>query len=389
MQLGVLHVAQDAAGIVELAVVQVGQGGQGLGVAWVAAGHQQAMAGQVQDAAEPGELTHQHLDIALRIEQVKASRTDLLRGRVVGQEPLLLQFPDAELGRAVGLEQARFGGKGGVLAGLGVLQFIKQHGGDQHRIDLLATAFTEDDGPEFLEPAEGVSPQRLQLIKALGEELGQLRLGPMHPEAAAQFRELLGCEIERVGSLALIDRTEGIGATRATRRLGGDRAVGPHLTDRPGSPGQMGTGQHCRQGENPERPGEWPSPGGAAAIRRQGDATARTLGSFMPGAGAGERRAQVAALKSQIDLRRSWRFWPVPQRGVWAGPYGLLPAHPACRMRTCLDTVPTPVRRSRGHDIASAARRPGSSRALAALLPVALARRRPRFLARRQPHGPR
>jgi len=46
MQFGILHIAENPTGIVELAVVQIGQGGQSLGITVGGAGHQGAVPGK-------------------------------------------------------------------------------------------------------------------------------------------------------------------------------------------------------------------------------------------------------------------------------------------------------------------------------------------------------
>jgi len=205
MQLGALHVAQDPAGIIELAVVQVGQGGQRLGITGVAAGHQNPLAWQLQGLAEPCELTHQHLHVVLRIEQLGTGRRDLPGRGIGGQQALLFEFTETELGGAMGLEQTRFGHQRGILAGLGMLHLIEQHRRHQHRIDPPTTALAQDHRPQLLDAAQGVGTQGLQLIQALAEQLGQPGLRPVHPEAAPQLPELLGAEIKRIGALSLVD----------------------------------------------------------------------------------------------------------------------------------------------------------------------------------------
>ena len=71
MQFGILHITKDATGIVELAVVEIGQGGESLGVAVGGAGHQGAVPGKSQVLAEAGERTHQQGNVPLGIEQFK------------------------------------------------------------------------------------------------------------------------------------------------------------------------------------------------------------------------------------------------------------------------------------------------------------------------------
>ena len=46
VEFGILHVTEDPTGIVELAVVQIGQGGQSLGIAMGGAGHERAVPGE-------------------------------------------------------------------------------------------------------------------------------------------------------------------------------------------------------------------------------------------------------------------------------------------------------------------------------------------------------
>ena len=77
-----------------------------------------------------------------------------------------------------------------VLAGLGMAHFVEQHCSNQHRVDPLAAALGDDQRPQIGYPPQGVGAQRLQLVNAAGEELGQAGLGAMHAKATLQLEQL-------------------------------------------------------------------------------------------------------------------------------------------------------------------------------------------------------
>ena len=180
------------------------------------AGHQQGLAGESQGLLQAHELPDQQPDVAVRIEQFHAGLLDLFRSGIGGQEALLDQFAEAELGGTVGAEQAASGRQGVVLAGFGVLQLIEQHSRNEHRVDVVTTALAEDHRPQLFEPSEGVGAQGLELVEAFGEQLGKTGLGAVDTEAAVELPQLLGAEIDRVRPEALAggvtDQGEGVHA---------------------------------------------------------------------------------------------------------------------------------------------------------------------------------
>ena len=110
MKTWILHMSQDAGGIVEFAVVQVGQGGERFGVPRGAAGVQRAMKRQTQLAPEAYEFAHQHRHIAVGIEEAIAGGHLRLGGGICRQQTLLHHLAQAQLGRTMGAEQSRMGG---------------------------------------------------------------------------------------------------------------------------------------------------------------------------------------------------------------------------------------------------------------------------------------
>ncbi len=207
VQLGILHVAENPARVIQLSVVQVGKGGQGLGVARGVAGLHHAVFRLVEGPLEAAELAHEHLHVAIGIEQLKAGFGDLFLAGIGVEQPLLLQLGNAQLGRAMGSEQAGPGGDGEILSGLGMLEFIEEDRRDQHGIDGVATALGEDHRAQFLDPPQGVGPEGAELIEALGEQLGQAGLGAVDSEPAIEFRQFGGGEVEGIGPLALAGRS--------------------------------------------------------------------------------------------------------------------------------------------------------------------------------------
>lgn len=193
-----------------------------------------------------------------------------------------------------------------------MLHLVEQHGGDQHRIDPAAAALAEEHRPQLLEPPQGVGPQRLQLIKPLGEELGQGGLGAMHPETPLQLTQFGGAEIEWIGALPLVDQSIAIAEPVARRRGRGRlhpcrQAAGQAEADSGGQ--QQGEGQPeaepaaetrvtCRAAAGPAA---WP---GALQPRRkqaeQGNG-AQTGGALRKGHGSG---AQVSG--SRLSGAPGW-----------------------------------------------------------------------------------
>ena len=83
-----------------------------------------------------------------------------------------------------------------------MLQLIEEHGGHEHRVDILPPRFRQNHRSQGLDALEGVAAQRLQVVEPLGEELGQLRLRAVHAEATVQGPELFGAEVDRIGPQA-------------------------------------------------------------------------------------------------------------------------------------------------------------------------------------------
>jgi len=83
-----------------------------------------------------------------------------------------------------------------------MLQLIEEHGGHQHRIDVLAPGFRQDHRTELHDDVESMAAQRQQVVEPLGEELGQLRLRAVNAEASVEGPELFSAEVDRIGPQA-------------------------------------------------------------------------------------------------------------------------------------------------------------------------------------------
>ena len=83
----------------------------------------------------------------------------------------------------MGLHQAGMGDEGEAFARLGVLYFVEKNGGDQHWIHLMRRCLAKDHRLQLAKTIQGGCAQWLELIHPAGEQLGQLRLGAVHPEA--------------------------------------------------------------------------------------------------------------------------------------------------------------------------------------------------------------
>jgi hypothetical protein len=137
------------------------------------------------------------------VEQLKTCLLDLLRSGVLLEQPLLDHLAHTQLGRALSLKEAAADCQGAVFTGLGVLHFVEQHRCDQHGVDVLASTVAKNQGAQLLQPGERVVAQGLNLIQALGEELGDGWLGSMHSKAAIQLTQFLGSEIHWIRTLTL------------------------------------------------------------------------------------------------------------------------------------------------------------------------------------------
>jgi len=102
----------------------------------------------------------------------------------------------------MGAEQARLGSQGSVFARLGMLQLIEEHGGHEHRIDVLPPRFGQNRRPQGLNTVEGMAAKWLQVVETFGKELSQLRLRAVNAEASVEGPELFGAEVDRIGPQA-------------------------------------------------------------------------------------------------------------------------------------------------------------------------------------------
>ena len=105
------------------------------------------------------------------------------------------EFRHADLGRSMGLHQTGMGDEGEALPRFGVLNFVEKYGGDQHRIHLMSLCLAQDHRFQLTQPIQGRCAQGLELINSAGEQLGQLRLGSVHPEAPLEQLEFFGGEV--------------------------------------------------------------------------------------------------------------------------------------------------------------------------------------------------
>ena len=137
MQFRILHVAQDAAGVIEFSVVQIGQGGDRLGIAIGTAGIQSSTDGEPKRLLEPIHLAHQQHHAHPWIEQLIPGPGDFVGAGVGRQSVLVDQFGDGKLRRSVGFDQSGVGNERKSFSRFGVLNFVKQDGRDQHRIDAM------------------------------------------------------------------------------------------------------------------------------------------------------------------------------------------------------------------------------------------------------------
>ena len=102
----------------------------------------------------------------------------------------------------MGAEQPRLDRQGSVFARFGMLQLIEEHGGHEHRIDVLPPRFRQNYRSQRFDAVKGVAAQRLQAVEPLGKELGQLRLRTVNAEASVEGPELFGAEVDRIGPQA-------------------------------------------------------------------------------------------------------------------------------------------------------------------------------------------
>ena len=218
MQRRILHVAENPGRVIEFAVVQISQGGEGLCIPGTVAGIQGSVVRKAKCLGEPGELANQHGDVAFGVKQVLAGSETLCLACIGAQQTLVHKLIDGQLGRAVGFEQAGFNSQGKILPRFGVLELIEEHGRHEHRVDAVTLGFPQDDRLEHLKPGEGVGSQGGELIKALGEQLGQFRLRSVDAEAPLKAPQFFGTEVDRVGPLAFA--AQGAGAAAIAGHVG-------------------------------------------------------------------------------------------------------------------------------------------------------------------------
>ena len=116
---------------------------------------------------------------------------------------LLDHFLKPQLGRPLGIEQARAHDNWIVFAGFGMLQLVVKNRRHQHRIDALSAAVGDDQGAKIFQPSQGVVAQGLKLVQSLGEQLCQGRLGTVDAETTVQFAEFFFGKVDWVWSHAL------------------------------------------------------------------------------------------------------------------------------------------------------------------------------------------
>ena len=150
---------------------------------------------QTKGQLQPLKLGRQQGDVHLGVQQLIAGPGDLLL-RWVGLQPVPMdQFRDADLGRSVGLHKTGMGDEREALPRLGVLNFVEKNGGDQHWIHLMRRCLAQNHRLQLAKTIQGGCAQWLELIHPAGEQLGQLRLGAVHPEAPLQQLQFFGREI--------------------------------------------------------------------------------------------------------------------------------------------------------------------------------------------------
>ena len=106
-------------------------------------------------ALQPLKLRCQQGDVHLRVEQLLAGPGDLLLCGVLRQSFLVDQFRNAELSRTVGFHQTGMGNEGKAFPGFGMLDFVEENGGDQHRIHLMRRRFAKDHRLQFAQAMQG------------------------------------------------------------------------------------------------------------------------------------------------------------------------------------------------------------------------------------------
>ena len=109
MQFGILHVTQDPGGVVQFAVVQIGQRRHCFGVLMGAADVFGLTDVALKQPQEPHHLSGEQFNVALGIQQLIAGLLDFLRTGIGPQQALLFHFTEPQLRRAVGAEQTGMG----------------------------------------------------------------------------------------------------------------------------------------------------------------------------------------------------------------------------------------------------------------------------------------
>ncbi len=135
--------------------MQVGQGGDRLGIRVGTAGIQSSTTGKPKLLFESNHLSHQQHHTDLWIEQLIPGPGHFIGAGVGRQTVLVDQLGDGELRRTMGFDQSGVGDKRKTFSGLGVLNFVEQNGCDQHRIDAMLSRLLHDHRLELSELIEG------------------------------------------------------------------------------------------------------------------------------------------------------------------------------------------------------------------------------------------
>jgi hypothetical protein len=85
-----------------------------------------------------------------------------------------------------------------IFSRLGMLDFIKQDRSHKHRVHPIASRLPLNHWFECLESIDRLSSQRLELVHAPGEQLGESRLWPMHTKTTLQQNKLFWAEDTRI-----------------------------------------------------------------------------------------------------------------------------------------------------------------------------------------------
>ena len=87
------------------------------------------------------------------------------------------------------------GDEGQGFARFGMLDLVEQDGREQHRIDAVPRRLTVDVALQRSQLIEGACPERLKLVNAAGEQLGQGCLWSVNPEPPLKHPQFFSGEI--------------------------------------------------------------------------------------------------------------------------------------------------------------------------------------------------